>query len=317
MIKITCASRGFQVEHLQESRRRFDAIVEAAGFDAIAETGVEFADDLIIHLKTNLKKILVGLPTDLLQVIDDIEQRFPNFSDYCARRPSSRSRFFNASMSKLCGLVERLFSYAVFSSKATKNGAYALVREYNQRLCPYCQLHHANYHVDAGKNKLTMRPPLDHFYPQTKYPYLAISLSNLIPSCHQCNTSVKGAKDPRTKLIPHPLQPLPPLSIDHNCRSALPPSRINSPDDFSIDLVGTDDGSKDFLDFFELVERYKWYGAEVMDLYRRYQRYMELEPALRATIRRSEYLLGFAPSDARERALGTILSGLATSLPEP
>lgn len=160
-----------------------------------------------------------------------------------------------------------------------------------------------------------MRPPLDHFYPHKKYPYLSISISNLIPACHQCNSSVKGSQDPLTKQIPHPLIPAQKVSISYKCESALPPSRIHSPDDFSIELKGDDEESDAYVEFFKLADRYRWYGPELMDLYRRYQRYIELEPALQQAIRRSEFLLGFPPTDVKGRALGAVLKGVVDELP--
>ncbi|MFC5871680.1 hypothetical protein SAMN05443633_1263 [Chryseobacterium arachidis] len=34
---------------------------------------------------------------------------------------------------------------------------------------------------------------LDHFMPQSKYPYFSLNLFNLIPSCYSCNSKFKGA----------------------------------------------------------------------------------------------------------------------------
>jgi hypothetical protein len=37
-----------------------------------------------------------------------------------------------------------------------------------------------------NKSKELM-PEIDHFYPKDKYPFLAVSFFNLIPSCLTCN----------------------------------------------------------------------------------------------------------------------------------
>jgi hypothetical protein len=37
-----------------------------------------------------------------------------------------------------------------------------------------------------------MRPQFDHWFPKSKYPLLALSFYNLIPSCSVCNSSAKG-----------------------------------------------------------------------------------------------------------------------------
>lgn len=42
---------------------------------------------------------------------------------------------------------------------------------------------------------------LDHYYDKGKYPYLALSFYNLIPSCNICNSKFKTTID--FKEIPH------------------------------------------------------------------------------------------------------------------
>jgi 5-methylcytosine-specific restriction endonuclease McrA len=314
MIKIPSPSTRFRTEHLGRCEKIFRGVSDAHGFDAAAKTGAASATRLVTYFKTNLSVILVGSPPELRRIIREVEHNFPDFATYCDRRPRKNSLLFDAALDALCDLVDKLFDYDTFSEGGGGGGAYALIREYNQRLCPYCQLQFVNYHVKAGKGKLTMRPDLDHFYPKSKYPYLSISLCNLVPSCHQCNTSVKRTKDPRKTNLLHPLEQHPLVAVDYGCVSKLPPTLVNSESDFAISLKGRDPASDDFVDFFELAERYKWYGAEVMDVYRRYQRYLELDPSLRAAIRHEEYLLGYAHCDARQRIAGFMLSQMVRKL---
>jgi 5-methylcytosine-specific restriction endonuclease McrA len=63
-----------------------------------------------------------------------------------------------------------------------KEWANKLVTLTNVKVCPYCN---RNFIVNFNKRETTVE--LDHFFPKSKYPYLAISLYNLIPSCHTCN----------------------------------------------------------------------------------------------------------------------------------
>ncbi len=58
---------------------------------------------------------------------------------------------------------------------------YRLVKLLNIKVCPYCN---RNY-ITNFANKTTVT--LDHYYPKSKYPYLAINLHNLIPVCSTCN----------------------------------------------------------------------------------------------------------------------------------
>lgn len=92
---------------------------------------------------------------------------------------------------------ESLFDYESFSKKREKTykkwNAYKLCQSSKYTLCPYCQ---QNFSFTViGEAKGSFRPTLDHFYPKSKYPYLSLSLFNLVPSCYVCNSSLKGAKN--------------------------------------------------------------------------------------------------------------------------
>jgi hypothetical protein len=56
------------------------------------------------------------------------------------------------------------------------------------KACPYCNAQYTVALEDSAKFQL------DHFFPQSEYPYLALSFFNLIPCCANCNLK-KKAKD--------------------------------------------------------------------------------------------------------------------------
>lgn len=90
-------------------------------------------------------------------------------------------------------LCRHVLSYDHFSEYRSKGwGAYALCKKSTEMLCPYCQ-QSLCFTVDTASG--SFRPQLDHFFKKSEYPYLAISLFNLIPCCGICNSSLKGAKD--------------------------------------------------------------------------------------------------------------------------
>lgn len=66
-------------------------------------------------------------------------------------------------------------------------------------ICPYCNRSFV-YTLKKGS-----RPQYDHFFPKSIYPYLAVSMYNLIPSCSICN-SLKTDKDTFTKKIVYPFK---------------------------------------------------------------------------------------------------------------
>lgn len=64
---------------------------------------------------------------------------------------------------------------------------------YKFNTCPYCNAM-LTVNVKTIKGKAKARYQLDHFFPKSRYPYLSISIFNLISSCSNCNLS-KTNKD--------------------------------------------------------------------------------------------------------------------------
>lgn len=84
-------------------------------------------------------------------------------------------------------------SYSKFNEKNTNNwNAYKLCRKSKYKVCPYCD---QSYTFTVEGEKSAFRPALDHYYSKAQYPYLSVSLHNLIPSCYACNSNLKGTKD--------------------------------------------------------------------------------------------------------------------------
>ena len=60
------------------------------------------------------------------------------------------------------------------------------------KVCPYCNM---NYVVPIYGIKGKARADLDHFYAKHIYPYLSMSIYNLVPACKVCNSSFKRGKE--------------------------------------------------------------------------------------------------------------------------
>lgn len=67
-------------------------------------------------------------------------------------------------------------------------------------VCPYCN----RSYIFTSSIKGT-RPQYDHFFPKSKYPYLALSMYNLIPCCAVCNV-LKHDDDTAKNPIIYPYQ---------------------------------------------------------------------------------------------------------------
>lgn len=99
-------------------------------------------------------------------------------------------------------LISYLFNYESFRDKSKGYDAYTLTQNLAVDSCLYCNRLYANT-VMQGKDKI-VRPELDHFFPQHKYPYFALSFYNLIPSCHPCNSNLKGGEEFKLTTHLHP-----------------------------------------------------------------------------------------------------------------
>lgn len=81
----------------------------------------------------------------------------------------------------------KVIDYLLFSKRGTSWNNYAYIDLLDIKVCPYCN---ASLIVPD-----TSYPALDHYFPHSAYPFLGLSLYNLIPVCDACNKpSSKGRK---------------------------------------------------------------------------------------------------------------------------
>lgn len=119
---------------------------------------------------------------------------------------------FTATFSKDQSLLDRarkkfkeIFDYEAFGKDRVGWGAYALCGAARHKVCPYCHIR-TTATVARDADNAGYRPQLDHYYDKARYPFLALSLGNLVPCCGTCNgPGMKHNKD--FVLLPH-LNPL-------------------------------------------------------------------------------------------------------------
>ncbi|WP_318514739.1 hypothetical protein [Photobacterium leiognathi] len=86
--------------------------------------------------------------------------------------------------------------------------AYNYIDGFSPKVCPYCNMELTTLVTDclnAGNTKYVLRPALDHFLPKSIFPFYALSVNNLIPSCHTCNSSLKKDIDFKRYLHINPM----------------------------------------------------------------------------------------------------------------
>ena len=92
-------------------------------------------------------------------------------------------------------LPNQLFCYKKLQTGNKDWNRHKLLSLIGIEVCPYCQRNYISSYEENNDEKTTA--DLDHFYPKSLYPFLALSLYNFIPSCQICNSRFKGNKDTR------------------------------------------------------------------------------------------------------------------------
>lgn len=98
-------------------------------------------------------------------------------------------------------LPHNLFSYDKFPNHTGKWNRHKLLSLIGIEVCPYCQRNYISSFEENNDKRTTA--DLDHFYPKSLYPFLALSLYNFIPSCQICNSRFKGSKDTYNSVYPY------------------------------------------------------------------------------------------------------------------
>lgn len=80
----------------------------------------------------------------------------------------------------------RYTDYSLLSDKKRHD----LINSLGLKTCPYCNRQYITSWTDKKNGKTTA--DLDHFYPKSLFPLFALSAFNFIPSCHICNSLMKG-----------------------------------------------------------------------------------------------------------------------------
>ncbi|MBO4598282.1 MAG: hypothetical protein J5676_10480 [Bacteroidaceae bacterium] len=75
-----------------------------------------------------------------------------------------------------------------------------LAKKLNVKTCPYCNMHYTLFAEGNNKKRLA-KFQFDHFFDKSDYPFLSMSLYNLIPSCAVCN---QGKSTGKVSLKFHP-----------------------------------------------------------------------------------------------------------------
>ena len=135
---------------------------------------------LLRYLKNHFSDVILSKPHDLFKIINKFNSK------------GWQVRVHNGKKTTLLGNeLLYIFGYKERFRDASKRGIW-LAQQLNIKTCPYCNAQ-ATIVVTAKTQKLIAKLQFDHFFAKSEFPYLSISLYNLIPSCGSCNIT-KGSK---------------------------------------------------------------------------------------------------------------------------
>lgn len=144
--------------------------------------------EFVRKLISSLPLLLTGTPPKLKAFIDSLHGEYTNL----ANKKVYKGEEVNGQR------LEQTFALglqqAMGYKKYRRTELVKLSRMLNIKVCPYCN-HNFTLYIDLlDKTKMKGLFQFDHFYDKSDYPYLSMSLYNLIPSCSLCNHQKSTAK---------------------------------------------------------------------------------------------------------------------------
>lgn len=152
-----------------------------------------------------IEKLLIAEPEELIQLNDSL---MSDLRKLCFGKAPSNE------------LLLKILNYEGIFDDSSKRRAFELSKNIGTQTCCYCNrqytftVEHTHpkqdkqgiWTINGAKNKddRIARPAFDHWFPKSQYPLLSLSLYNLIPSCHICNSSAKGSAPVNLKDYIHP-----------------------------------------------------------------------------------------------------------------
>ena len=173
--------------------------------------------------------------------------------------------------------IEQVFNYEGYSQGQKLTPFFT--NNFYFRTCFYCNKDFIN-NFEENTEKLVSTFQLDHFYDKGTYPYLALSLYNLIPSCPTCNSSkVKGSENTFQVCLPPNDENFDfenkvkfKLFLDKDCVNL----HVQDKEDIDIALKEQFTNEYDkYIEIFKLNERYKAHKDIVYEMIQKAELYPE------------------------------------------
>lgn len=122
----------------------------------------------------NYKRIVLGSP-----------QSLSKFNEVFRNKKWDRDLYLNGQSTPFGKALLLTFGYKTRFRSHSLRGVW-LAGQLNIKVCPYCNSQYTLV-VNQSSGDSLAKFQYDHFFPLERFPYLSVSLYNLIPSCANCN----------------------------------------------------------------------------------------------------------------------------------
>lgn len=215
-----------------------------------------------------LKDLIISNPNELKDVIEKVEKNIKKINH-------------KTKESDLKNVIKDIFKY---DGKFQPIIASFFEKYLNPRTCYYCNIDYINVYEEEKKKKIYKNKfTLDHFIDKGDYPYLALSILNLIPSCYACNSKIKKSvkfysneklknTNPFLENFDFHQKVKFKLFLDDSCKNL----QIKSKNDIDINLKENYSNMYDkYIEIFKLNERYKAHKDIVFNMIQKAELYPE------------------------------------------
>jgi hypothetical protein len=166
-------------ENKEDHRRLFKKLE-----NAVTTARSEKVREILNYFLINMETISIG---DIYQ-LDKIRKKF---EEYLEKIPKNKGKKKSKELQELYNKLEIFKKEYIYFYNSPQWNAYEFQKELGVTVCPYCN---SNFILIYESSKGRTRATLDHFFDKGRYPFLAISIYNLIPSCKVCNSDLKGKR---------------------------------------------------------------------------------------------------------------------------
>ncbi|MGG7606624.1 hypothetical protein [Massilia sp. BKSP1R2A-1] len=150
-----------------------------------------FFNTLLEYDNLCLEQIITSKPDELTLLREEIMGVLEDDDLYLIQDGSESQTPFGQLLSS------KIFSYKTFRNSQSCVQLLKAIG-FGSVTCPYCNYNKLDVVPNLGSKNVsddtTAYLDMDHFFSKVRNPFFAVSFFNLVPSCHSCNSTDKGAK---------------------------------------------------------------------------------------------------------------------------